>query len=122
MEELHASASKSFCAWATADRLGPASTPGPTMIYFLLTLLLLAVLLGVSALRTLLWWATVVLPLAAWLLWMSWRDSTFAWWMLVVGLQTAAIAAHLVREDAQREREGKPPLTREEIRRRMRGA
>jgi len=92
------------------------------MIYFLLTLLLLAVLLGASALRTLLWWATVMLPLAAWLLWMSWRDSTFAWWMLVLGLQTAAIAVHLLREDAQREREGKPPLTREEIRRRMRGA
>jgi len=92
------------------------------MMYFLLTLLLLAVLLGASALRTLLWWATVVLPLAAWLLWMSWHDSTFAWWMLVVGLQTVAIAVHLVREGAQREREGKPPLTREEIRRRMRGA
>ncbi|GMV45299.1 MAG: hypothetical protein AMXMBFR66_06970 [Pseudomonadota bacterium] len=53
---------------------------------------------------------------------MSWHDSTFAWWMLVVGLQTVAIAVHLVREGAQREREGKPPLTREEIRRRMRGA
>ena len=53
---------------------------------------------------------------------MSWHDSTFAWWMLVVGLQTVAIAAHLMREDGQRLRRGRRPLTREEIRRRMRGA
>lgn len=32
-----------------------------------MTDILLALLLGASALRRLLWWATVVLPLAAWL-------------------------------------------------------
>ncbi|MCC6852800.1 MAG: hypothetical protein IT502_10880 [Rubrivivax sp.] len=87
-----------------------------------MTDILLALLLGASALRRVLWWATVVLPLAAWLTWMSWHDSGFAWWLLAVGLQTVAIAAHLMREDAQRLRRGRPPLTREEIRRRMRGA
>lgn len=88
---------------------------------YLLVFLALATLLGLTVLRRVLWWITVVLPIAGYVGWMTWHDSVFAWGMAATLVLVALAGNEVARENGRRTAAGKPPMTKAEIRSRYSG-